>query len=327
MDPSLQTRPVPRTRQFSVRSYGPGADPDIRQKAVSYTELDALTGYEPLPSWPGNAAPRDELLRHYKLELEFSHREAMREFLEDVQSEGEAAWQYRDGPADLTWGVCVFITSYTKEALQKLDAALYKIIKAVRRDFLRQVDSHSEAYALEVVKRFKLDVILDKDILEDASDDRIREEFNAHVRHLNLWPLGEEDEHSESYQRRNPKGLNRPLGPDPRFAFCFALDEAKILELSEVEFPAEAGGDKQALIGVTVKAIDRLWNYPSWPNGEHCHVGKGVETTYATGADQCPIGKIGFIYREVEEREMGKLYPMSEYDPGCTNWWPSAGRS
>lgn len=95
---------------------------------------------------------------------------------------------------DSTWGFCIFLTSYTEKTLQKLDAALSTLLEVVRRYFLRYIDPHSQGYIHEVLKRFKLDVVMDRDVLQNASVDRVREELNAHVGHLYFlasWKLGE----------------------------------------------------------------------------------------------------------------------------------------
>jgi hypothetical protein len=47
------------------------------------------------------------------------------------------------------------------------------------------------AYASEAARRFKLDVVQDKEALEGASDDRVRAEFKSILRELNF--MNEED--------------------------------------------------------------------------------------------------------------------------------------
>ncbi|KAH6871041.1 hypothetical protein B0T10DRAFT_500883 [Thelonectria olida] len=317
-DPSLETHPVPRTRQFSVHSVGPGADPDIRQKVCPIKEIDARIGYQPGPEFD-DSATTEEMAAFFRLSNKFQWCNEMRGFLRDIEWEGNVDFENGE-PFDPTWGVCVLVTSYTEEALQKLDAALSTLTEAVRRFFLRYIDEHSEAYVLEILKRFKLDVVTDKNVLENASDDRVREEFNAHIGHLHFWPLDEEE-----YPLIHPRPskdelvLNRPPCPVARFAFCIVLDEAKIVELSNVEFAA-LGEDEQRLQDVTVKVIDRKWDYEECPDYHGSYQLDGV-TTYVTGADQCPIWKIGLVYSSLKfYRCATRMFPMTRYEKNFGNF-------
>lgn len=315
MDPSLETRPVPRTRQFSIRSFGPGSDPNIHQTAISYRDLDAITGYQPVQRPravpPPMMFPTGSFFTGLEQYQELRLREKMRAFLQSAEDIGQMDWR-NVASVDPTWGFFVFVTSYTETALHNLDAALSTLVQAVRREFLRETDIHSEPYALEAFKRFKLDVILSKDALEDASDDRVREEFNAHVRHLHFWSLNEEEPAPDpsNINLANPRGLNRPPGPGPRFTHCIALDEAKIVELSAIEFPERVDEDKEAIQGVKVKMIRRYWDYPAVPIGNYGAWVDGVRI-WSTGADWCPIWKIQMIYAESHpDMNLDQLTPM-----------------
>lgn len=223
-------------------------------------------------------------------------REDMRGFLEDIES--EARIDYENGePSDSTWGLCVLVTSYTDEALQRLDAALSTLTEAVRRFFLRNIDGHFDAYVHEILKRFRLVVVTYEHVLANLSDDRLREEFNTHTRHLHFWPLGEEEDFNCFNKRRPRPGklvVTRPPAPLARFACCIVLDEAKIIELSKVEFGDALGEGEQRLQDVTVKMIDRSWSYPEWPDDATRYRVDGVDK-YNTGVDGCPIRKIVLV--------------------------------
>ena len=108
-------------------------------------------------------------------------------------------------------------------------------------------------YRDEMLKRFKLDVVVDES-LEGASDDRVREEFRAWMQGLDFTMREDEREMYESTM------LLSTL-PIPNENICLVLDEAKITMLASIVF-GEPEYDLERLEGMTVRAIDGTWKRP-----------------------------------------------------------------
>lgn len=201
----------------------------------------------------------------------------------------------------------ILVTAYSDSAQRNLEIAVHKLVETVRRYFLANSTQTFAAYGEEASKRFKLCVIQDKDALEDASDDRVREEFNAHVRSLDLVRY-------EPEQERDGDGLNRRFAPFA-LALCIVLDEAKIEELSALSFPDDPDDpekDREALAEVTVKVVDRLWRYPNEPYLKYGYTPFNLR--FPTGIDQCPIYDLPLIYRELGwHMVISEMFPLSEY--------------
>ncbi|KAM0424502.1 hypothetical protein ACHAPT_010216 [Fusarium lateritium] len=253
-DPTLSTRPVPRERLFDVQSVGPAAAPDI---------LSTIEAFDKLKDRAGPFSAHDRC--------------------------GDAMYllDSLDGWEDPTWGYYVFVTSYTEAAMDGLEPAAQKLVEVVRRAF--ETKAHP-ALAAEAFKRFRLDMIQDKEVLDGSSDDRIREEFNSLLRGHDLWPDG----CSEDYG---------PLRPARRFV-CLVFDEATILQLANLSFPDEPKDDYEALENITVKIIDRAWQRP----GD----GRGIYP----GVDFCPvIGLAGVYYStgDGDSYSMRDMYPISRH--------------
>ncbi|RJE16526.1 hypothetical protein PHISCL_11137, partial [Aspergillus sclerotialis] len=66
---------------------------------------------------------------------------------------------------------------------ERLPQAIANLVKAIHRRLGRFA---VPIYAQEAFKRFKLSVIQDEDALSNASDDRLRDEFRAQIRGLQL---------------------------------------------------------------------------------------------------------------------------------------------
>lgn len=252
-DPTLTTRPVPRERLFDVRSVGPGAAPDIIDTA------------EPFPDLKDPVGP-------------FSARDRC----------GDAMYllDKLDGLRDPTWGFYVFVTSYTETAMDSVEPAAQKLVEIVRRALAAKAHP---ALAAEAYKRFRLDLVQDRAALDGASDDRIREEFNALLRGHGLWPAG-----------CSQRG---PLRPARRFV-CFVFDEPTILELARLSFPRKVKDDYEALENFTIKIIDRAWQRPENGRGSY------------PGVDDCPVqGLVGVYYLtgNGDSNSMKDMYPMSRY--------------
>ncbi|KAF4988148.1 hypothetical protein FGRMN_9937 [Fusarium graminum] len=263
-DPTLQTRPVPRQRLLPHQSLGPGAAPDIRSLVEPIEELEARIGPE---SYDAYSEVLD-LLR--------------------IVGENESLILHEDETAldDPTWGFFVFLTSYSTDALENLAPAVTTVTEILRRNFSQR--SHPD-FAAEAHKRFKLDIVQDKNAREDASDDRVREEFNSRIRGLRLWPDEEDD----------PCG---PLSPG-RFVVCLVLDEATILQLAGLSFPEGPNDDYKAFEGVAIKIIDRVWERPENGRGSY------------PGVDACPVQKLDQVYIQTSAGDSGAMmdmYPTSK---------------
>ncbi|KAF4153146.1 hypothetical protein CNMCM6936_000976 [Aspergillus lentulus] len=158
-DPTLHTRPVPRTRHFTPRDFGPGAVPNINELVRPLEEVrqdaDPATYVNPMDAQLF-ATLQDEiwdLLKEIELH-EFDYNEA-----EELRGR------------DPTWGFYAFVTDYSADVLGKIPRAMDHLIEACHR--------------------FKLSVVEDDETLSGASDDRVREEFRAQLR--TLQQLNEND--------------------------------------------------------------------------------------------------------------------------------------
>lgn len=250
-DLTLTTRPVPHERLFDVRSVGPGTAPDITDTAESFRDLKERAG-------------------------PFS----------DSDECGQSMYLLRKlrRQSDPTWGYYVFVTSYTEAAMNGLEPAAQKLVEVVHRIFT--ANAHP-ALGAEAYKRFKLDLVQDKEALEGASDDRIREEFNALLRGHGLWPADSSD--------------SGPLMPARQFV-CLVLDEATILHLESLPFSEKMEDDYKALRDVKIKIIDRAWRHP-----------RSGRSSYP-GVDYCPVhGLVGVYYLtgDGDPDSMKDMYPMS----------------
>ncbi|KAL6362866.1 hypothetical protein LRP88_04180 [Fusarium phalaenopsidis] len=250
-DLTLTTRPVPPERLFNVRSVGPGAASDIRSTAESFQDLKDRAG-------------------------PFS----------DSDECGQAWYLLRKlrRQSDPTWGYYVFVTSYTEAAMKGLEPAAQKLVEVVHRIF---AENAHPALGAEAYKRFKLDLVQDREALDGASDDRVREEFNALLRGHGLWPAGCSD--------------SGPFMPARHFV-CFVFDEATILELESLSFPDKLEEDYKALENVRIKILDRAWQRP-----------KSGRSSYP-GVDDCPVqGLVGVYYLtgNGDSNSMKDMYPMS----------------
>ncbi|KAF4962660.1 hypothetical protein FSARC_9221 [Fusarium sarcochroum] len=247
-DPTLETRPVPRERLFTVQSFGPGASPDIRSEVQSIKELRASVESETGVENHGSLA---ELLGRVEVaEISETHFE------------------------DPTWGFYVFVTSYTTDAIENLAPAMSTVVETMRRTIFSW--GHP-ALAAETYKRFKLDVIQDKEALEDASDDRIREEFSSFIRGLGLW----DEEEYEGF----------PSGP---------FD----LGLSLPDDDDDDEDNYKAFKSVGIKILDRVWRRPA--SGR----------MHYPGVDICPIKDLPLLYRDTSMGDSGAiedLYPLYKW--------------
>jgi hypothetical protein len=152
---------------------------------------------------------------------------------------------------DPTWGFRVFVTSFSPAVREKLPRALANWVRAQEMEV--EIQDIAQPYKDEVIKRFKLDIVEDES-LENASDDRIREEFRAWMRGLDFTAR---NEHEASMRRAFVSTTSNPSEN-----ICLALDEASITKLADLTFPAP-GEDMESVEDVTVRAIDCTWRRPA----------------------------------------------------------------
>ncbi|KAJ4254973.1 hypothetical protein NW762_009775 [Fusarium torreyae] len=293
-DPSLETRPVPHKRSFNIRSFGPGADPDVLRTARSVMEVDfhvRPSDYSDDPDFDSQVFERERPFNRWILDTEdwlgYKKRsDDNRKLLSAVEAyQNKTRGPLNQAVTDPTWGYYIFVTAYSEEARQKLEPAVEALELLALRS-LRQLSS--SPYCEEAAKRFKFDVIEDKESLENASEDRVREEFCAQLRGLGLL----EDDL-----------MFRGSGPS-RFVACILLDEDRIDILSKISFSLDVEEDEFDLQDISVRMIDPKWDYPAEPYPGTTDGGEPYR-----GADDCPVLDLVELYRRMDGDLMGE-YPM-----------------
>ncbi|QPC73151.1 hypothetical protein HYE68_003903 [Fusarium pseudograminearum] len=289
-DPTLKTRPVPQERHFLVRSFGPGGLPDARQDFLPIEELKKQQA-ETSASGIGRGV-EDDAQHIYEQLLEDENT--------DLRNDGSIT-------GEKTWGPTIVVTAYSEKASENLDQAITNLVEIIHRYFLRC--SRTGPFAREAFKRLEFKVLADKDLLEDASDDRVREEFNAYVRTLRLF---DPDSGWEEDDRRWYKdNLNRPHGP-LRYGFCIALDEEMIGTLAAISFPDDVNSDAELLKDISIKLVERRWRYAKEAHNQYGLV-PTMENVYR-GKDMCPLLDLPLIcadyhyYQNFEE-----MFPLRNF--------------
>ncbi|RGP68271.1 hypothetical protein FSPOR_5422 [Fusarium sporotrichioides] len=295
-DPSLETRPIPSKRSFDICAFGPGADPAIQRTARSVSDVDLNirpSDYSNNPEFDSQVFERERpfmpWVRDEEDWLGFKKR------TDDVRKLLSAVQAYRNSMSGLlgseitdpTWGYYIFVTSYTDAARQKLDAAVEALVQLTLRSLRRMSPS---LYSEEASKRFKLDVIQNKEALENASEDRVREEFRAQLRGSGML----EDDI-----------MFRGIGSS-RCSACILLDEDTIKKLSKMPFSLDTEQDDILFGDVYVRLIDPKWDYPAQP-----HPGTIEDGIPYRGADDCPVTCLAELYRRMDG-DMMEDYPMAD---------------
>ncbi|KAJ4122958.1 hypothetical protein NW768_009949 [Fusarium equiseti] len=287
-DPTLKTRPVPRERHFILRSFGPASSPETQQSFHTIKELEKELEAS---SFVGERWEVEDDAKHlFKLLIE----ECNMDFREDGTT-----------PKDLTWGPTIIVTAYSEAAKRDLDKAITKLVEVIHRYFLRC--RKTAPFSNEAFKRLRLDVIENQDLLENASDDRVREEFNAHIRALRLFPG---DLEQRDWGLPVPNDLNRPDGPR-RYGFCIVMDEQTMDKLAALIFPEDLKMDQEVLKDISIKVIDRSWTYPEEDDNEY---GLGPGRRVYEGKDLCPILDLPLICAKwYEHAGLYEMWPLDEY--------------
>lgn len=208
----------------------------------------------------------------------------VRKILSHIQThQNDTSCSSGSDSTDPTWGYYVFVTSYTESA-QELEAAIEVLVQLTLRN-LRHLSP--SLYSEEVSKRFKLDAIQNREALEDASEDRVREEFRAQLRGLGM---------------REGDIMSRVTGSNHSSA-CILLDGCAISQLSCISLPLNEE-ENEIDNGVYVTMIDPKWDYPIQP---YPNTVKGCATYL--GEDECPAEYLSKLYI-IMEGDMTKVYPM-----------------
>jgi hypothetical protein len=235
---------VPEKKLFTaVRCVGSGAAADIKSHVRAVKDIEASAG---------------DL--HRRGGFSWYHV-----LLKDVETFAERVHHDEDLEAtnDPTWGFRVFVTSYSPAAREKLSRALANWTRAQELALQQTIDQPD--YRQEVLRRFKLDVVEDES-LENASDDRVREEFRAWMKGLDFTPRdGEEDD--------EPRALLSTVY-NPSENICLVLDEARITMLADLAFD-EPKDDLERFEGLTVRAIDGTWRRPAEVRANETYRGVG----------------------------------------------------
>jgi hypothetical protein len=230
IEPSLILRPVLRRKVFATRAFGPGAAPDL--VARQYTSSIGRVFNPQL----------DDLQRL------LGHIDSWAEC--DFHNDGR-----EPGPVDRTWGYYVFLTDYSVATRERLELAIANWIRVVERHIAGNYSDAPDEKKEELRVRFKIEVVEDEEELAGASDDRVRENFRALMRKLDLQP--DED---------------RWL-PQARYSLCLVLDAAAVEMLAGLQIPDKEPHRQTGLQYVldpdqefstyenmTVKAIDANWD-------------------------------------------------------------------
>ncbi|RGP77346.1 hypothetical protein FLONG3_4532 [Fusarium longipes] len=295
-DPSLETRPVPYKRFFDVRSFGPGTDPSIQRTARSVCDVDLNIRPSDYSDDPGFDSQVFERERQFSMWVRDDEDWlGYRKRTDDVRKLLSALETYQKktaGPlgseiTDPTWGYYIFVTSYTDAARQKLEAAVEALIQLVLRSLRRTSPS---LYSEEATKRFKLDIVQNREALENASEDKVREEFRAQLRGLGML----EDDI-----------MFRGIGSS-RFSACILFDQDTIERLSKISFSLDVEEDEIQFSDVSVRLIDPKWDYPAQP-----YPSRIEDDTPYKGADNCPVTDLGELYRRMEG-DLMEEYPMMD---------------
>ncbi|KAF4334731.1 hypothetical protein FBEOM_11443 [Fusarium beomiforme] len=294
-DPSLETRPVPPKRSFNIRPFGPGADETIQKTArcISDVDLDIRpSDYSDDPEFDSQVFERERPFNNWIRDNEdwlgYKKRsDDVRKLLSAVEaSQNKMRGPLGQAVTDPTWGYFVFVTSYSNLVRQKLNQALENLVQATLRSLRLMSPS---LYSEEATKRFKLEVIEDKKALENASEDRVREEFRAHLRNLGML----EDDI-----------MFRGIGTS-RCSACILLDEQTIKKLANISFSLDIERDEHRLCRISLRMIDPKWDYPKEPYQEAVD-DDGVPYR---GGDDCPVTALAELYRIMDGNLMGE-YPF-----------------
>nr|POF04288.1 hypothetical protein CFP56_22043 [Quercus suber] len=258
-DSTLQSRPVPRLRQYTPRLFGPGAVATLRD-VVSPIDL------------------RDR-----------SHDEVLR-LLQRHHSAVTTSWR-ADGSLnpDPSWGFYIFRTTYSDDITDDLMVRALENLVKVQERVLRMYEQSN--YAEEAFRRLKFSLIECRDTLADASNDRVREEFKAVVRSLQL--ADNEDD----------------FPPPARNSACMTLDYAMVHTLATLDISGDAQQKFVRSRSIKVRLIDINWIRPKSEPPSWTHAGPGYR-----GVMDVSITSLLDVYSNLthDQGYLMDLHPTSE---------------
>ena len=263
---------MPNTRIFTTRSFGPGAVPSIRDLVRS---LEAVQEDSDPATYinPGQAQffarggnNSDEIWRLLRAVQDIQRREPLNE-AEKITGR------------DPTWGYYVFVTDYSRDVVEKIPQAVDHLIEVTRRGMRAESTSASSD---EAYRRFKLVVVLDEEVLSGASDDRVREEFRAHLRMLGMLQWLDE--------QGSLIGPHDSIELPARNYACLVFDRSAVFMLADIFFPEDIKEDYTLFERKAIKVVDAWWKRPA------------TNVTSYRGVGRCPITFLPGFYEELTDR-------------------------
>lgn len=197
-DPTLLSRPPPWKCRLPLRSFGPAAAPDIKQRTTSIGTLDDQAG-----ACLGalNAESSCKLLENF------------------TKWESAASWYGgKMMDEDPTWGFGVMLVDYSPAARDNVERAMDNLLR-LQEKVLGANTYPPDVYADEIYRRLRFDLLEDRDALEGASLDRVCQCYLAYLRDLGLW---------------DDTGRYRP--EPQRYHVSLVLDSSKIEMLVNLPF-------------------------------------------------------------------------------------------
>nr|OQO31168.1 hypothetical protein B0A51_01900 [Rachicladosporium sp. CCFEE 5018] len=246
LDPTLASRPVPSRRTVHPQAFGLGAAADTRDSMRPIHELEAAAD----PTTFDASGPYASFGAAYH-----SNSDNVRRLLKHIHDGETVRWREDEQiTPNPTWGYYVFLTSYTPVTREKLTRALENLCEVQTHTI--NVEYTLPVFADEAIKRFQLDLIDDQSTLVDASDDRVRAEFRAIIRGLNLT----DDE--------------TVIPPPARNLICLVLDEPAVDMLSDLRLHKGSKRDFAGFESKTIKAIEIRWERPQRSRSSYRGVGR-----------------------------------------------------
>jgi hypothetical protein len=153
---------------------------------------------------------------------------------------------------DPTWGFCVMLVDYSPAARENVERAMDNLLR-LQEQVLGANANPPDVYADEIYRRMRFDLLEDRDALEGASFDRVRQCYLAYLRELDLW---------------DDTGRYRP--EPQRYHVCLVLDASNIEMLVNLPFR-----DVKASGTCKLSAGDVSWRRPETTNDPY----RGVRET------------------------------------------------
>jgi hypothetical protein len=197
-DPTLLPRSPPWKCRFPLRSFGPAAAPDIKQKTTSIGAPDDQAGASP---GAPNAESSCKLVENF------------------TKWESGASWY--DGKMmdeDPTWVFGLMLVDYSQAARDNVERAMDNLLRLQEQVLGANADP-PDVYADEIYRRMRFDLLEDRDALQGATFVRVRQCYLAYLRELDLW---------------DDTGRYRP--EPQRYHVCLVLDASKIEMLVNLPF-------------------------------------------------------------------------------------------